>query len=178
LPNPTYEWRVVYDCGYACDPEIGWFCGCLDNVVGTGNSVKLRYAKDYMLILKATMYNSIARDTLIVTVDGNGTYSCLNVPYPQEQCGGSRLRVADQDDITVSHKGGAFSIALDAKLGENVRITAYDVSGRLAEKIYGPEMARGKFSVDWSPAKLKSGIYFLRVEVGSRVKTQRAVVIR
>ena len=74
-----------------------------------------------------------------------------------------------------------FRLALPTE--ERVSIRIYDVSGRLVRTLVDSRMRPGERSVAWdgidgSGRSCASGVYFVRVETGSRSATRKAVLLR
>ena len=59
-----------------------------------------------------------------------------------------------------------------------VRLSIYDVSGRLVEKLVDGPRPSGEHTVEWNASSASSGIYFCRFEAGGVVETRKLVLIR
>ena len=59
-----------------------------------------------------------------------------------------------------------------------VRLSVYDVSGRLVELLVSEVKPAGEHVVEWDAKVVASGIYFYRIEVGSFTKTRKMILIR
>lgn len=59
-----------------------------------------------------------------------------------------------------------------------VRLTVYDISGRVVERLVQGAAAAGTHTVDWDAAGHPSGIYFYRLEAAGRTATYKAVIVR
>ena len=69
-----------------------------------------------------------------------------------------------------------FTIQLEKP--QEVSLDAYDLSGRLVEKILHQGLPAGKTIVPWQPHGLASGTYLVKVETGGEVRTVRAVLLK
>ena len=47
-----------------------------------------------------------------------------------------------------------------------VKITAYDISGRMVRRLFNGEVQKGIHSVEWNGGEIRNGIYFIRIEAG------------
>ncbi len=66
---------------------------------------------------------------------------------------------------------------------EVAALTIYDVSGRRVRRLFKSAIPSGRHRLSWdgkmdSGAEAPSGVYFVRLETGSRTETRRAVLIR
>ncbi|NIO27665.1 MAG: T9SS type A sorting domain-containing protein [Candidatus Latescibacteria bacterium] len=60
----------------------------------------------------------------------------------------------------------------------NVSIEVYNVMGQRVTLIYSGWKSAGVHSAMWSPAEVSSGVYFLRVKLGSEFVTRKITVLR
>lgn len=74
-----------------------------------------------------------------------------------------------------------------ALAGDQVRrvvATVYDVAGRVVDRPYAQELVPGRYTITWngrtaSGERVTTGVYFMRVEIGSdRVETRRMVLLK
>ena len=59
-----------------------------------------------------------------------------------------------------------------------VRLSVYDVKGRLVERLVQGTRAAGEHSVEFRADGLASGIYFYRLEVGNFVQTKKMILLK
>jgi hypothetical protein len=59
-----------------------------------------------------------------------------------------------------------------------VRLSVYDVAGRLVDRLVESVEAPGEHSIQWDARELPSGTYFYRLEAGSAIRTERAILVR
>jgi hypothetical protein len=59
-----------------------------------------------------------------------------------------------------------------------VRLSIYDVSGRLVERLVAEVQAAGEHIVEWNAVGLASGMYFYRIEVGNITETRKMMLIK
>ncbi|RPI16144.1 MAG: T9SS C-terminal target domain-containing protein [Ignavibacteriae bacterium] len=60
----------------------------------------------------------------------------------------------------------------------NVKLTVFDITGRIVSIIADEEMKAGSYSVDFNASNLSSGIYFYKIEAGSFVETKKMTLIK
>ena len=68
----------------------------------------------------------------------------------------------------------SFSLPMD----EYVRLTAYDVGGREVDMIFEGVQAVGQHSYTWNASSLPSGVYYIRLQAGTMVTSQKALLIK
>ncbi|KPL06639.1 hypothetical protein AMJ86_07755, partial [bacterium SM23_57] len=61
---------------------------------------------------------------------------------------------------------------------ENLRLSIYDVTGRLINVLRDAPTNPGNYSINWNAASLTSGTYFVRLEADNVVVTRTAVLIK
>ena len=54
----------------------------------------------------------------------------------------------------------------------------FNVTGQRVEQLLDAHQAAGEYLMDWNPADLPSGIYFLRLQAAGRTATAKAVLVR
>jgi hypothetical protein len=59
-----------------------------------------------------------------------------------------------------------------------VRLSVYDVGGRLVEKLVDGVQPAGEHVVEWDARNLPSGIYFSRLEAAGVVETRKLVLVK
>ena len=64
-----------------------------------------------------------------------------------------------------------------AKDLNRVKISLYDVQGRVVRKLYQGRLTKGSHNLNFSVDALSSGIYFLGVDSGEQVKFHRLVIV-
>lgn len=60
----------------------------------------------------------------------------------------------------------------------NVKLSVYDVTGRLIKTIINQKLTAGEYKVDFSGAELSSGVYIYRIESGDFKDTKRMLLIK
>ena len=63
------------------------------------------------------------------------------------------------------------------------RLRVYDVSGRLMATLIDRDLSAGRYQADWRGwddrgGEVPSGVYFFRLELGSRSLTRKAILLR
>ena len=68
----------------------------------------------------------------------------------------------------------SFSLPMD----NHVRLSAYDVRGQEVDVIFEGAQSIGKHSYTWNATNLPSGVYYIRLQAGSMVTSQKALLIK
>ncbi|HUF08411.1 MAG TPA: T9SS type A sorting domain-containing protein [Rhodothermales bacterium] len=72
----------------------------------------------------------------------------------------------------------ATTIAYDLPKAVEVNLVAFDGLGRIVESLVAGHQSLGRHSVLWETENLPSGVYFVRMEAGSFVKTRKMVLLK
>jgi flagellar hook assembly protein FlgD len=59
-----------------------------------------------------------------------------------------------------------------------VKISVYDVNGKIVETLLNKEMLSGKHNVSWNPKSFSSGVYIYKLEAGEYAETKTMVFIK
>jgi len=86
--------------------------------------------------------------------------------------------ITDNISIYPNPLGTYASIAFETGEPGRVRISVFDISGRLTGILLDTDLTEGSHTVSLDGSFLERGIYFLRVETTSGVNTERFVVLR
>ena len=60
----------------------------------------------------------------------------------------------------------------------NVRLTVYDVQGKLIERLVSGGKPAGQHVVEWDATGRPSGIYFYRLEAGDYAETRKMILLK
>ena len=60
----------------------------------------------------------------------------------------------------------------------HVRLTIYDVAGRLVKELVNNVKDAGEHVVEWDAGTLPSGVYFVRLQTGSGTLVRRATLLK
>ena len=125
-------------------------------------------------------------NTLILTVtpalapDLSETY-IINV-QPDEQDGFyGELSFSSEDLAIQSCYPNPFNdqVRLLFKVPEgDVHVTAFDIQGRKVADIFRDWMSSGIHHIDWNADRLRSGVYFLKLDAGGKTYSQRVTLLR
>jgi hypothetical protein len=79
--------------------------------------------------------------------------------------------------------GSSATISYHAGVGSSVRLRVYDIAGRLIRTLVDGEASRNSCDVVWDGRadgghRVGAGVYFLRLEAGGEVRTQKIAVVR
>jgi len=59
-----------------------------------------------------------------------------------------------------------------------VKLTIYDISGRLVDKIIDEKKNAGYYTVEWNAENVCSGVYFYRIEAGNFVAVKKSLLVK
>ena len=59
-----------------------------------------------------------------------------------------------------------------------VKISIYDIQGRLVDNLVNQQQSKGEYSILWSPNNLSSGIYFLKMEAEDYLTTHKLILLK
>jgi len=68
----------------------------------------------------------------------------------------------------------SFSLPMD----DFVKLTAYDVRGNVVDAIFEGAQGVGQHSYTWNASSLPSGVYYIRLQAGELVTSQKALLIK
>ena len=68
----------------------------------------------------------------------------------------------------------SFSLPMD----EHVQLAAYDVRGKEVGIIFEGAQSVGQHSYTWNAASLPSGVYYIRLQAGGMVTSQKALLVK
>jgi len=60
----------------------------------------------------------------------------------------------------------------------NVSLKVYGVNGKLMETLMERRASAGKHIINWNAKNIAAGIYFIRMRVADRVKTQKVILLK
>jgi len=61
---------------------------------------------------------------------------------------------------------------------QHVRLTVFDMTGKLVAKVADDAFDAGSYEFNWSSTELNAGIYFLRMDAGNYHETKKLMVIK
>ncbi|NWJ44234.1 T9SS type A sorting domain-containing protein, partial [Marine Group I thaumarchaeote] len=68
----------------------------------------------------------------------------------------------------------SFSLAMD----DYVKLSAYNIRGNEVDVIFEGAQGVGQHSYTWNASNLPSGVYYIRLQAGSLVSSQKALLIK
>ena len=71
----------------------------------------------------------------------------------------------------------SFSLPME-QVDDFVKLTAYDVRGNVVDAIFEGAQGVGQHSYTWNAANLPSGVYYIRLQAGELVTSQKALLIK
>jgi hypothetical protein len=54
----------------------------------------------------------------------------------------------------------------------------FDIGGRLVQNLMNAELANGEHEIIWDASKKQSGVYFIRLQIGDYIETQKALLLK
>jgi hypothetical protein len=70
------------------------------------------------------------------------------------------------------------TIKFDISKASNVNIEIYDANGGYVESILSNIVTPGSYQIDWNASNLPSGIYFIHMNVGSDIFTEKVLLLK
>ena len=67
-----------------------------------------------------------------------------------------------------------FGIPVDTKISINV----YNMQGRFDETLIDRNMLAGYHSIIWNASSYSSGVYFIKMQAGSNIRTQKLMLVK
>ena len=67
-----------------------------------------------------------------------------------------------------------FGLPIDTKMS----IDVYDIQGRFVETLINRNMLAGYHSISWNASSHSSGIYFIKMQAGSYIRTQKLILVK
>ena len=67
-----------------------------------------------------------------------------------------------------------FGLPVDMKIS----IDVYDMRGRLVETLIDRNMLAGYHSITWNASSYSSGVYFIKMQAGSNIRTQKLMLVK
>ena len=68
----------------------------------------------------------------------------------------------------------SFSLPMDG----HVQLAAYDIRGKEVDVIFEGAQSVGQHSYTWNASNLPSGVYYIRLQAGSMISTQKALLVK
>jgi flagellar hook assembly protein FlgD len=67
---------------------------------------------------------------------------------------------------------------MDQSIANAVSLQVYDISGRMVETLVNKKMETGTYKINWNASQHSSGLYFLKMEIGSFTQTQKLILLK
>jgi hypothetical protein len=74
--------------------------------------------------------------------------------------------------------GPRVTLAFAVPAAARARLGIYDATGRLAATVLDESLPAGSRSVVWAPERMPAGVYWARLQLGTRTETRRLVLAR
>ncbi|MDH3217250.1 MAG: T9SS type A sorting domain-containing protein [Candidatus Krumholzibacteria bacterium] len=160
------------DC--VCDPLGG----------DSFNDLKLKFRS---VDIAAAIPTPNINDVIVLTL--TGTYFD-GTPFEATDCvtivgnpSPNALPFGDADDADLSPPNPnpfnpVTSFSYRVPSTQHVRLTVYDVKGRLVQELVNGVVSEGEYIVEWNAGTLASGVYFYRLQVNGRNLVRRATLLK
>jgi hypothetical protein len=160
------------------DGDIDCICNAEDADGWMDLTLKFR-AQDIAAAIPAGNVGDVIPLTLTGCYDDGMPFSatdCITV------VGNARTKAQPSNAVLGSPNPNPFNpvtwISYAIPEAQHVRLTVYDVTGRLVEELVNEVKAPGKYVVEWDAGNMPSGIYFYRLEAGNFAETRKAILLK
>jgi hypothetical protein len=147
-----------------------------------------------MMMYNGTGSNYDAGNSIAVTSNGSGVYVCgpsegsgtsgdIAVVKYSQLVGIENIESELPNDFSLSQNypnpfNPATNIKFSIPVSSNVKITVFDVQGKLVDELVNKEMNPGVYVVDWDASALSSGTYFYTIRTESFTETKKMILIK
>ena len=69
-------------------------------------------------------------------------------------------------------------VSSDNRQVNDTSIQVYDINGELVETLLNENLSSGRYTLQWNAASFSSGVYFLLMENGEEMVSQKVVLIK
>jgi len=69
-------------------------------------------------------------------------------------------------------------ISFSLPINDFVKLSAYDVRGNEVDVIFEGAQSVGQHSYTWNASSLPSGVYYIRLQAGELVTSQKALLVK
>ncbi|MBT5078060.1 MAG: T9SS type A sorting domain-containing protein [Candidatus Marinimicrobia bacterium] len=161
---------------------------------GIIDAIQLKVKHDENIVIQLTEYsllsamNTIGNQTTIIIVapesdailEADGEIEILEI-IAANSYGEIQLTIPE-DFAIVSAYPNPFnpSTSLSYTIPENgyLRISIYDLTGRLVESLYGDYAAAGQHTINWNADMYSSGVYLAQFKYKNTLKTQKLMLMK
>ena len=70
------------------------------------------------------------------------------------------------------------NISFDIPKSEFVKLSVYDLSGKLVDELVNTNLQAGKYTTNWNASKLSSGVYLYKIQAGEFVDVKKLTLIK
>lgn len=72
----------------------------------------------------------------------------------------------------------ATKIRFSVPKNSQVKVSVYDITGKIVEVLVNKTLNAGKYEADWNASKYTSGVYFYKLESGSFTETRKMILVK
>ncbi len=158
----------------------GGQCACSGPPDGLGDLVLKFRTQDIVSLLGAVANGDVRELALTGSLNDGRPLAgsdCVVLTVP----GGPHLASSGVPDGRLEVSGeprGARRIAYALAEAAHVRLTVYDVAGRVSERLVDAMQPAGAHESWWDPTPLPNGVYFVRLEAAGRAEVTKTVVVQ
>jgi hypothetical protein len=80
--------------------------------------------------------------------------------------------------LSASPNGNIQRVEYAVPEASTVRLTVYDIAGRVVRRLVDTSAGAGTHTLDWNTAGMPNGVYFYRLEAAGRVATRKVVILQ
>lgn len=175
---------IVTDTGTVATPAGGFFAYKIPHVTAGGDTVLISWVSENTGVVQWWI-NSYAPLTGYSIVGGDGYYPLavgnhwtydFNVGIDEEDCNTPEIVTLIQSYPNPFNSSATISFELDKP--SQVTLAIYNVLGQKVATIYEGANEAGKHRVAWDASAQVSGVYFCRIEAGSRSKAKSMILVK
>jgi photosystem II stability/assembly factor-like uncharacterized protein len=177
LPDVPHQ-AVCIDPLYPQNIYVGNDLGVYISTNNGGTWFEFRQGMPYALVMDLKVVPTARK--IRVATHGNGVYQreLLENPIGITQTGNTVPREFSLSQNYPNPFNPATKIRFDIARAGNVKLTVYDISGRLVTTLVNKTLAPASYTADFNGAGLASGVYFYRLETSDAVFTRKMTIVK
>lgn len=177
LPDVPHQ-AVCIDPLYPQNIYAGNDLGVYISTNSGGTWFEYRQGMPYAIIMDLKVVPGTRK--LRVATHGSGVYQrdLLENPIGITQTGGDVPREFRLGQNYPNPFNPVTKIRFDIARAGNVKLTVYDISGRLVAALVNKTLTAASYTVDFNGSQLASGVYFYRLETGDVTLTKKMMIVK
>lgn len=172
-------------------------CGCSEDGPDGTMDLTVKFPANAVSLTLSPVVRGEERELTLTgyMLDGRpfSAFDCVSIVGKKSGTGGSKDQIApapgseaeegsDQPDggfgLSASPNGNAQRVEYSVPEASTVRLTVYDITGRVVRRLVDTSAGAGTHTLDWNTAGVANGVYFYRLEAAGRVATQKVVILQ